>query len=73
MRAWELPYYEKTVAVIVSKFPKLPKNTLIRNAIRNGLHPYLANEALSEDSDCEVESGLRVPKGATKIEMQCQS
>ena len=32
--------------------------------MRKSLHPNLDNECLSEDSDFEEESDLRVPKGA---------
>ena len=58
-------YYEKTVADIVSAFPSLAKNALLRNEMRKSLHPELRDEFLSEDSKCDKGSSLRVPKGTT--------
>lgn len=57
-------YYDKTIAAMLERYPKLSMNPLLTNAMRKSTHPNLALAAYSEDSDADKDSGLKVEKGA---------
>ena len=56
-------YYSEMKADLVTKFPDINVNTLLRNKVRKLIKPDIDDSKLSEDS--EEQKTLKVPKGQT--------